>query len=136
MVPATRAALVAVAVATLLPRSDAREKSPPMLPAVSCDGAIPGDWTGYFPQPLNDLYTLTWTSPPSPGAWTATMESGGGWGTGKGQFSADNMTTTIALDSGVNLRGNVTDNCTTINWDNKSTWKKVVPKPTITGGVP
>ena len=71
-----------------------------------CDAVIPGQWTGFMPQPLNDLYGLAWTQPPSPGAWTATMIQGGGWGTGEGQFSADNLTATISFDSGVNLTGN------------------------------
>ena len=73
-----------------------------------CDAVIPGDWTGSFPPapPLNDLYSLAWTQPPSPGAWTATMVQGGGWSTGVGQFSPDNRTATIAFDSGVKLTGN------------------------------
>ena len=83
----------------------------PPGPGGPCDGAIPGDWTGYEATPLNDLYRLTWTVPAVPGAWTATMEQGGGWGVGQGQFNAINSTTTIAFDSGVKLNGNVTDNC-------------------------
>lgn len=34
------------------------------------------------------------------------MIQGGGWGVGIGQFASDNLTTTIAFDSGVKLTGN------------------------------
>ena len=118
-------------VAALLAPAAAREKAPTMRAAFSCDGAIPGDWTGYFPQPLGDLYTLTWTQPPSPGAWTATMESGGGWGVGKGQFSPDNFTTTISLDSGVNLRGGFLGKWTL----SRSRFRDVFPPPPCWGWV-
>lgn len=107
----------------------------PPGPGGPCDGSIPGSWTGFEGAgrtPLGDLYSLTWSEPSSPGAWTATMEQGGGWGVGHGQFNADNSTTTISFDSGVNLTGNVTANCTSIYWDNDSSWSKVVPKPVIT----
>ena len=86
-----------------------------------CDGSIPGLWTGYEPQPLGDEYSLSWASPPSPGAWTATMVHGGGWGVGQGQFSADFTTTSISFDSGVKLTGRVSANCTQIDWSNDST---------------
>ena len=93
---------------------DARHKklNPPM-PVVPpglrtgspCDSVIPGDWTGFTDHPLNDLYGLAWTQPPSPGAWTATMLQGGGWTTGAALFGPNNLTASISFDSGVNLTG-------------------------------
>ena len=107
----------------------------------NCDSFIPGDWTGFEPQPLNDLYSLTWSTPAAPGAWTVKMVSGGGWNVGQGQFSADNQTTTISFDSGVKLTGNVTSaagtapgSCSMIVWDNGSNWQRRPPPPApITG---
>ena len=99
----------------------------------NCD-SLPGSWTGgegkvCGESPLNDLYSFAWAVPPKQGSWVPTMESGGGWGTGLGQFSPDNSTTTVALDSGVNLNGNVTGNCSCIAWDNGSWWMKKGPAP-------
>lgn len=99
----------------------------------SCDASIPGTWTGFNPRPLGDTYAMAWTQPPSPGAWTVTMVSGGGWGTGKGQLSPDNTTTTVVFDSGVSLKGNVSGKCGVIDWDNDSSWAiKPPPPPPIT----
>jgi hypothetical protein len=127
---------VLLCVLAAAPLAAARHKklAPPFAAAVTCDATIPGTWTGFSPpgHGLGDSYALTWASPAAPGAWTATMLSGGGWGVGRGQFAADNMTTTIAFDSGVNLTGSVTDGCATITWDNDSVWEKYVPPPVIT----
>ena len=101
--------------------------------------ALPGAWTGGFSKicgenPIGDSYSFNWTQPPSPGAWTATEDSGGGWGTGKAQNSADNSTTVIVLDSDVTLHGNITSTkaggqCSCILWDNGSWWMKQGPPP-------
>ena len=99
----------------------------------SCDATIPGEWTGFNPAPLGDTYAMAWAQPPSPGAWTVTMVSGGGWTNGKGQLSADNTTTTVLFDSGVALKGNVSGKCGNIDWDNDSRWAvKPPPPPPIT----
>jgi hypothetical protein len=113
-----------------------KNKLPPSAFAAApqnCD-SLPGSWTGgegkvCGESPLNDLYSFAWAVPPKQGSWVPTMESGGGWGTGLGQFSPDNSTTTVALDSGVNLNGNVTGNCSCIAWDNGSWWMKKGPAP-------
>jgi hypothetical protein len=107
-------------------------KHPPPRFSDPCDGGIPGSWTGFEGpdnHPLGDLYSLAWSVPASPGAWTATMVSGGGWGVGHGQFSPDNLTTTIQFDSGVNLVGNVSQKCGQIDWDNDSRWAIAPPPP-------
>jgi len=99
----------------------------------SCDGSIPGLWTGYDPKPLGDTYQMNWTIPSSSGAWTVTMVSGGGWTVGHGQFSPDNTTTTISFNSGVKLNGTVSNKCGQIDWDNDTSWKvKPPPTPPIT----
>jgi hypothetical protein len=98
----------------------------------TCDTAIPGQWTGFEgpdSHPLGDLYALSWSVPAAPGAWTATMIQGGGWGVGHAQLSPDNTTVTIAFDSGVNLTGNVSNKCSQIDWDNDSRWAVAPPPP-------
>jgi len=134
-----RAALVALASAAV---AEARHKklNPAMAapPTPNNCADLPGDWTGGYgatcgTSPLNDLYSFAWASPPKAGSWVPTMVSGGGWGTGLGQLSPDNSTTTLSLDSGVKLNGNVTGNCSCIAWDNGSWWgKKGPPPPPIT----
>ena len=99
----------------------------------SCDGGIPGQWTGYNPQPLGDTYAMAWTAGAGWPNWTVTMVEGGGWSVGHGCFSADNTTTTVAFDSGVKLNGKVTNKCGEVDWDNDSVWKiKPPPPPPIT----
>jgi hypothetical protein len=103
----------------------------PFRAAGSCDASIPGSWTGFFPQPLNDLYSLNWTSGGAAGAFTALCSSGScGWASGAGQLAADNATLTIKFDNQVNLRGSVSANCSTFSFDNNSTWKALGPPPT------
>jgi hypothetical protein len=107
----------------------------------NCD-SLPGMWTGGFgatcgSSPLGDSYLFNWTIPAKPGAWTATMESGGGWGTGLAQNSPDNTTTVISLDAGNTLHGNITKtaeygDCSCILWDNGSWWMKAMQPSTIT----
>lgn len=97
----------------------------------SCDASVPGTWTGFEGvTPLYDEYELLWRGPSFPaGAFTSTFVSGGGgWGLGEGQLSADNSTATISFDTGISLHGNVTDGCTTISWDNGSSWRKSLKK--------
>jgi len=103
--------------------------APPAGPQ-SCAGTIPGNWTGFFPQPLGDLYELAWdTTAPT---WRASCRTSCGWSTGHGAFSADFSTTTIAFDSGVNLTGTVSGNCSVIAWDNGSQWRVYTPPAVVT----
>ena len=102
----------------------------PASSASPCDLVIPGDWTGFFPEPLNDLYGLAWS--PGPPNWQATALQGGGWGQGDASFGADNLTASISFDTGVKLNGNVSANCSVIEWDNGSVWKAVVTPAVIT----
>ena len=113
--------------------------APPAPPAPQDCSNLPGLWTGGFgkacgEQGLGDSYSFNWTLPRAPGAWTATMISGGGWGTGLAQNSADNSTTVISLDAGNTLRGNISattqaGQCSCILWDNGSWWMKAPPPP-------
>lgn len=126
-----------VLLALLPARASARHKkyATTTLPLFSdsCDATIPGPWTGFNPAPLGDTYAMAWAQPPSPGAWTVTMVSGGGWTNGRGQLSPDNTTTTVLFDSGVALKGNVSGKCGNIDWDNDSRWAvKPPPPPPIT----
>ena len=124
-------ALAALPAALAVHKKFAKTVLPPF--SDSCDGNIPGTWTGFNPRPLGDTYAMAWTQPPSPGAWTVTMVSGGGWGIGKGQLSPDNTTTTVVFDSGVSLTGNVSGKCGVIDWDNDSSWAvKPPPPPPVT----
>jgi hypothetical protein len=96
-----------------------------------CDASIPGSWTGYMGSlALRDEYELIWRGPSFPvGAFTSTFVSGvPGWGLGQGQFSADNTTAVISFDTGVVLHGNVSGDCTTLTWDNGSSWRKSLKK--------
>ena len=121
-------------------------KSPPTLSPrratpQNCN-SLPGLWTGGYgatcgESPLGDSYLFNWTIPAQPGAWTATLESGGGWGTGSAQNSPDNTTTIITLDTGLTLHGNISSTteygeCSCIQWDNGSWWMKAMQPSTIT----
>ena len=126
--------LAALAACSVSPASARHKKHLPRTRAsASCDATIPGSWTGFEGgRALGDLYALAWAQPAAPGAWTATMIKGGGWGVGRAQLAPDNATVAIAFDSGVNLTGTVTDGCATIAWDNDSVWKLFVPPPVVT----
>ena len=128
--------LCAVACVTAVHKKDRA----PQLSGVPQDCSnLPGEWTGGFgptcgSNPIGDSYKFNWTIPRSPGAWTATMMSGGGWTTGAAQNSPDNSTTTITLDGGNVLRGNITSTqaygqCSCIYWDNGSWWQKTPGPP-------
>lgn len=105
------------------------------VPPVPCSAVIPGPWAGYDPQPTGAEYSLTWANPPAPGAWAVTYLNapvGPSWTAGVGQLSADNLTTTLLLNSGGSLRGTVSGGCSTITWDDGSNWKAVPAPPLIT----
>jgi hypothetical protein len=136
---ALRAACCALALSSVA--AVHKSKLPPSAfaaPPQDCSG-LPGDWTGGFGAAcgvggIGDLYSFNWTLPRAPGAWTATMESGGGWGTGLAQNSPDNTTTVVVLDTGTTLRGNISSTagagqCSCIQWDNGSWWSKRPPPP-------
>jgi hypothetical protein len=107
------AAFAASAAAHKLAFSSQRGGAAPAAAPQNCD-SLPGLWSGGFSSvcgesPIGDSYSFNWTQPRSPGAWTATDLSGGGWGTGIAQNSPDNTTVVITLDrSGPTLRGNIT----------------------------
>lgn len=99
--------------------------------AASCDG-LPGVWTGYVGGlPLGDSYQLAWRDPAYPaGSFTSIYIAGGpSWTLGFGQLTADNASAVLELDTGGTLHGNVTDNCTTLAWDNGSAWRKTSALP-------
>lgn len=109
----------------------AAEEANAVAAPIDCS-VLPGTWTGYFPQPLNDAYALEWRGAGYPqGAFTAVFVSAGpSWDIGFGQLSPDNTTVTIALDSlSVTLTGTVSADCQTISWDNNSTWKRTWAAP-------
>ena len=102
-----------------------------------CDANIPGDWTGFFPGPLDDLYEFTWADRPARNwsafnpnrrlRWPAAAPPPPlRWDRATGVFSADWTTTTSFIDDGGNMNGNVSADCTAIVWDNGSVWK---PRP-------
>ena len=102
---------------------------------------LPGLWTGGFgascgQAPIGDSYSFNWTQPPVTGAWTATYTNGGGsWGQGLAQNTPDNSATTMVLDKGQVLHGNISStqsfgSCSCILWDNGSWWMKQ-PKPNV-----
>ena len=127
----------AAAAAHKLVFSSQRGASPLATPQ-NCD-SLPGLWNGGFSSvcgesPIGDSYSFNWTQPRSPGAWTATDESGGGWTQGLAQNSPDNSTVVITLDGRTTLRGNITSTkaggqCSCIQWDNGSWWMKSGPPP-------
>jgi hypothetical protein len=113
----------------------ARASSSPS-PSTSC-ATLPGVWTGFVNGvPLYDEYDLQFEAGAAPGAFTAVMirctgcaggALGEGWTLGEGQLSADNRTAVIAFDGGPTLHGNVSEDCSTILWDNNSAWQETSP---------
>ena len=97
----------------------------------SC-AALGGVWTGFVSRvPLYDEYYLAFEAGAAPGAFSAVnvrASEPGGWTIGAGQLSPDNSTVTIAFDTGVTLRGNVSADCALLEWENGSQWKE-------TGGI-
>ena len=92
-----------------------------------CDD-LPGIWTGFVgSRALNDSYSLQWRDAAyPPGSFSAlyNMEPPS-WVFGAGTLSAGNSTAVLVLDGGrVTLTGNVSDGCSTIVWDNGSSWRK------------
>ena len=91
-------------------------------------------WTGFVNGvPLYDEYDLAFEAGAAPGAFTAVMirctgcdggALGEGWTLGEGQLSADNRTAVIVFDGGPTLHGNVSEDCSTILWDNNSAWQE------------
>ena len=94
--------------------------------ATSC-ATLPGVWTGFVKgAPLFDEYDLAFEAGAAPGAFTAVVirGAGDGWTLGQGQLSADNRTATITFDTGTTLAGNVSEDCSTILWDNDTAWQE------------
>jgi hypothetical protein len=123
-------------------REDTGEPLPPPFPDAtggtprragapgSCNG-LPGVWTGYVgTRALYDEYDLGYPAGGGPGAYTAVVlapppgTGSEGWTFGAGQLSPDNTTTTLTLDNGLTLTGNVSSDCGTIVWDNGSSWAR------------
>lgn len=103
-------------------------------PPVPCSATIPGAWAGFDPQPTGAEYSLTWSGL-LPGAWNVTYLNapvGPSWTAGWGQFSADNLTTTLQLNSGSSLQGSVSGGCGVITWNDGSIWKASPAAPVIT----
>ena len=122
----------------------------------TCGAALPGAWTGFSgAHALGDEYSLQW-SDESAGTFSAVYVVGKqGWSIGKGQIAVGEATAAITFDSGVALQGQVAhpspthdvgigkgfmelrilvpvnaqvqDDCSTLVWDNNSTWRKMTP---------
>ena len=102
---------------------------------VPCSAVIPGPWAGFDPQPTGAEYSLSWSANSSNGSWEVLYLNapvGPSWTAGVGQFSADNLTTSLLLNSGSSLHGSVTGGCSTITWNDGSIWKATPAPPTIT----
>lgn len=94
--------------------------------------ALPGTWTGFVGNnALFDLYELEFRGGayPADSFTSVYVSSSPGWSLGQGQLSADNSSAVITFDTGVTLHGNVSDGCTTIMWDNDSSWRKTTAGP-------
>lgn len=125
--------LLASARAASLRRAPTRS-APRRTQASSDCGSLPGVWTGFEGStPLYDSYQLSWRPGGAypVGAFSAVYIQGSapGWTLGEGQLGAGNGTATIAFDSGVTLSGTVSDACSTIVWDNGSSWRKTTALP-------
>jgi hypothetical protein len=101
--------------------------------SATCD-ALSGTWTGFVgSQPLFDSYELKLRGAFFPQGSFTSVYIGGTvptWTIGFGQLSADNTTVSLTFDNGVALTGTVSDDCTTMTWENGSSWSKstAVPK--------
>jgi hypothetical protein len=113
--------LLTVADGAVRKKSSLHQAPPASSPRDMDCSNLPGVWTGFFPQPLNDEYELAWTQQ---GGFTSVMIRGGGWSLGTGQLGPDNTTAKLVFDTSVTLLGKVSDDCETIAWDNNSTWRK------------
>jgi hypothetical protein len=94
--------------------------------STSCS-TLPGVWTGFVRGvPLYDEYDLQFEAGAAPGAFTAVIirSAGDGWTLGQGQLSADNRTAVITFDTGTQLAGNVSADCSVIFWDNDTSWQE------------
>lgn len=135
----TAAGLLAAAALCVAPGTAAMSKrvqpdshgAPRKLQSGSSCANLPGVWTGFMPptNPLYDSYELAWLNA-SAGMFTAVYVGGGqGWTLAEGQLSSDNSTVVLSLDAGGVLHGNVSDDCSTMMWDNDSAWRKTATLP-------
>jgi hypothetical protein len=93
---------------------------------------LPGTWTGFMGSTaLFDNYVVDFRGGSYPaGSFTAAYVSSPSWSLGIGQLSADNGTATVYLDSLDNsLTGTVSTDCSSIVWDNGSSWRKTSTLP-------
>lgn len=92
-----------------------------------CDASIPGTWYCSSCSPQEE-YVAKWNTSAGPGAFSFSSDSRLGWQYMYGQLAPDNATASAVFSNGEKAVGNVSSDCSVIEWSGKlGTWEAYTP---------